>query len=72
MIVAKGILSRRTEMMPIARMTNIGLRRSITGRVIGYGELIVESGGNERSARRVPYIPYPDQVYQELAGVIPP
>jgi hypothetical protein len=39
---------------------------------IGYGELIVASGGNEQSARRVPYIPYPNEVYQELVGAIPP
>jgi len=72
MILSKGLLTRKTETMPIARMTNIGLERSMPGRFIGYGELIVASGGNDQSARRVPYIPYPIEVYRELAGVIPP
>lgn len=71
-ILATGILSRKTETIPIARMTSITLRRSMSGSVIGYGELIVASGGNEQSARRVPYIPYPNDVYQELARSIPP
>jgi hypothetical protein len=53
-ILATGILSRKTESIPIARMTSITLRRSIPGRMIGYGELIVAAGGNEQSARTVP------------------
>jgi membrane protein YdbS with pleckstrin-like domain len=71
-ILSKGILSRNTETIPVARMTNIALNRSMAARLIGYGELIVASGGNEQFARRVPYIPYPVEVYQELGGAIPP
>lgn len=71
MVLAKGIFTRNTNTMPISKITNMGLQRSIAGRVIGYGELIVESGGNEQSARRVPYIPYPEQIYQALSTIIP-
>lgn len=72
LILSKGILSRDIESIPVGRMTNIALRRPMAARLLGYGELIVASGGNEGSARKVPYIPYPSEVYQELAGVIPP
>jgi hypothetical protein len=70
MVLAKGFFTSKIDTLPISKITNMGLKRSIAGRVIGYGELTVESGGNEQSAKRFPYVPYPVKVYQALSRII--
>jgi len=71
-VLEKGIVSRKTDTIPVRSVTSWRLGRSLAGQALGYGELIVRSG-NEQSARSVPYIPYPEQINQELSGVmIPP
>jgi len=72
MILVKGITSRKTDTILVGSVTSWRLDRSLVGQVLGYGQLIVHSG-NEQSERSMPYIPYPEQINQELSGVmIPP
>jgi len=71
-VLAKGIVSRKTDTIPVGNVTSWRLQRSLQGQILGYGELIVQSG-NEQTARNMPYIPYPEQINQELSAVmIPP
>jgi uncharacterized membrane protein YdbT with pleckstrin-like domain len=37
-------------MIPLAKVTNIQVRRSALGRFLGYGEIIIESAGQRRIA----------------------
>jgi Bacterial PH domain len=59
-------------MMPLAKVTDMRLRRSTLGRLLGYGEFIVESAGQEQALRNVKYVPYPSQMYQEILSLIFP
>lgn len=53
-------------------MTNVRLRRSSKARKLGYGELVFESVLRNQELLTIGYVPYPEQVFQELLGVISP
>jgi uncharacterized membrane protein YdbT with pleckstrin-like domain len=72
MLLTTGILTRKVEMMPLVKVTDMSFQRSATGRLLGYGEFIVESAGQDQALRNVPYIPYPEQLYLEVCGLIFP
>lgn len=59
-------------MMPLAKVTDMRLRQSTFGRMLGYGEFIVESAGQEQALSRINYVPYPSQMYQEILSLIFP
>jgi membrane protein YdbS with pleckstrin-like domain len=59
-LMIRGVLRRRFVMIPLAKVTEIQIRRSTLGRFLGYGEIIIESAGQPRIAEN--FIPYPEQV----------
>jgi hypothetical protein len=40
------------------------------GRLLGYGNFIVESAGQNQALRIVDHLPYPEQLYLEVCGLI--
>lgn len=70
LILATGIFTRTVNMMPLAKVTDMSFRRSTMGRILGYGEFIVESAGQDQALRRVDHLPYPEQLYLEVCGLI--
>ena len=59
-------------MMPLAKVTDMRMRQSTFGRLLGYGVFIVESAGQEQALSRIRYVPYPAQMYQEILSLIFP
>ena len=57
-------------MLPLAKVTDMSFRRTTIGRLLGYGEFIVESAGQDQALRNVKFIPYPEQLYLEVCGLI--
>ena len=72
MILVSGFAVRKVAMMPLARVTDMSFQRSVLGRLLGYGEFIVESAGEEQALRSIDFLPYPDQLYLEVCGLIFP
>jgi uncharacterized membrane protein YdbT with pleckstrin-like domain len=72
MILVSGFAVRKVAMMPLARVTDMSFRRSALGRLLGYGEFIVESAGEEQALRTIGFLPYPDQLYLEICGLVFP
>jgi hypothetical protein len=48
----------------------MSFQRTTIGRILGYGEFIVESAGQDQALRNVRFIPYPEQLYLEVCGLI--
>ena len=69
-LLATGILTRKVNMMPLAKVTDMSFQRSALGRVLGYGEFILESAGQDQALTNVDYLPYPEQLYLEVCGLI--
>jgi uncharacterized membrane protein YdbT with pleckstrin-like domain len=63
MLLTSGLFSRKVAMMPLTKVTDMSFRRSFAGRLLGYGEFIVESAGQDQAFRVVDHIPYPEQLY---------
>jgi len=72
MLLATGIVTRKVAMMPLVKVTDMSFQRSTTGRLLGYGEFILESAGQDQALRRVDHLPYPEQLYLEVCGLIFP
>jgi uncharacterized membrane protein YdbT with pleckstrin-like domain len=72
MILTTGLITRKVAMMPLAKVTDMSFQRSIAGRMLGYGEFVLESAGQEQALRTVEYLPYPEQLYLEVCEMIFP
>ncbi|WP_243713401.1 PH domain-containing protein [Actinomadura sp. 6K520] len=69
-MLVKGVLNRNVAMMPLSKVTDITLNRSMVGRMLGYGEFLTESAGQSQAIRAVNFMPYPEQLYLEVSSVI--
>jgi len=70
LILAKGFVVRKIGMLPLTKVTDMSFQRTTIGRILGYGEFIVESAGQDQALRNVKFIPYPEQLYLEVCGLI--
>jgi uncharacterized membrane protein YdbT with pleckstrin-like domain len=72
MLLTTGLITRRVAMMPLSKVTDMSFQRSLLGRMLGYGEFVMESAGQDQALRSVPYIPYPETLYLEVCQMIFP
>jgi membrane protein YdbS with pleckstrin-like domain len=72
MLLATGVFTRKVAMMPLVKVTDMSFQRSTLGRLLGYGEFILESAGQDQALRVVDHLPYPEQLYLEVCGLIFP
>lgn len=64
-----GILTRNVATIPLARVTDMTYRRSIGGRLFGYGDLILETAGQDQAFGRLDHIPHPDDFYRTVTAL---
>jgi uncharacterized membrane protein YdbT with pleckstrin-like domain len=72
MLLTTGLITRKVAMMPLAKVTDMSFRRTIAGRMLGYGDFILESAGQDQALDTVDYLPYPEQLYLEVCEMIFP
>jgi len=72
LMLVTGIFSKNIGMMPLVKVTDMRLERSPLARIFGYGKFVIESAGQEQALRDVPFVPYPQQLYQEILAMIFP
>ena len=70
LLLTTGIITRTVNMMPLTKVTDMSFKRSAWGRVLGYGEFVVESAGQDQALRHIRHLPYPEQLYLEVCGLI--
>ncbi len=70
MILSSGLLGRNITVIPLQTLQNLAFARSTGGRVLGYGAFTFEADGQARAV--IDYIPYPEQLYLEIYGVLYP
>jgi len=95
-LLTSGLVTRNIAMMPLTKVTDMSFRRSGAGRLLGYGEFIVEpsrlapsprfvrpderkpdarpheSAGQDQALRTIDHIPYPEQLYLLICGMLFP
>jgi uncharacterized membrane protein YdbT with pleckstrin-like domain len=72
MLLTTGLITRRVAMMPLGKVTDMSFQRSLLGRMLGYGEFILESAGQDQALSTVPFIPYPETLYLEVCQMLFP
>jgi uncharacterized membrane protein YdbT with pleckstrin-like domain len=70
LLLARGFLLRKVDMMPLTKVTDMSFNRTATGQILGFGEFVVESAGQDQALRHIEYLPYPEQLYLEVCGLI--
>jgi membrane protein YdbS with pleckstrin-like domain len=70
LLVAKGLITKTVNMLPLSKVTDMRFERSPWGRLLGYGTFIVESAGQDQALRTIDHLPYPEQLYLEVCGLI--
>ena len=70
LILAQGFIVRKVNMMPLAKVTDMSFQRTAAGQILGYGEFIVESAGQDQALRNIRFLPYPEQLYLEVCALI--
>lgn len=70
LLLATGIFTRTVNMMPLGKVTDMSFKRTTTGRLLGYGQFVVESAGQDQALRNIDHLPYPEQLYLEVCGLI--
>jgi len=69
-LLTSGVFTRSVAMMPLSKVTDMSFHRSFAGRLLGYGEFVVESAGQDQALRRIDHVPYPEQLYLVVCGRI--
>jgi uncharacterized membrane protein YdbT with pleckstrin-like domain len=70
LLLAQGFIVRKVNMMPLAKVTDMSFQRTVVGQILGYGEFIVESAGQDQALRNIRFLPHPEQLYLEVCGLI--
>ncbi len=70
LMLVQGLVTRKVAMMPLEKVTDMSYSRSPLGQVLGYGEFVLESAGQDQALRSVTFIPNPDQLYRLLVATM--
>jgi membrane protein YdbS with pleckstrin-like domain len=70
LLLATGVVKKTVNMLPLTKVTELRFERTAAGRLFGYGKFIVDSAGNDHVLKEVNYLPYPEQLYIEVCGLL--
>jgi hypothetical protein len=56
--------------IPLSEATGLSFIRTMPGRLLGYGTFRVKQPGSRWRVRKIRFLPYPEQLYLELSGLI--
>lgn len=69
-MIAQGIIVHNVGMMPLGKVTDLTFQRSLSGRLLGYGTMVVESAGQIQALNRIDYMPRPEEIYEALSELV--
>jgi membrane protein YdbS with pleckstrin-like domain len=72
-IEESGVFNRKVASMPLTKVTDLEFHRSLMGRIVGYGQLNLESAGQKQAIEKIEHLANPDRFYADfttlLAGI---
>jgi uncharacterized membrane protein YdbT with pleckstrin-like domain len=69
-MISQGIIVHNVGMMPLGKVTDLTFRRTLGGRMFGYGTVIVESAGQIQALNTIRYMPQPEEIYEALSELV--
>lgn len=70
LLLIYGFIIRKVDMLPLSKVTDMTFRRSVPGRILGYGTFILESAGQDQALSDVHFIPSPNETYLDIVATI--
>ena len=67
---SQGVLTRSIGSVPLGAISDLTCRRPLLGRMLGYGDLVVETAGRSDGVKRIDRLGRPEQVYRELTSLM--
>jgi uncharacterized membrane protein YdbT with pleckstrin-like domain len=69
-MLSQGIITHNVGMMPLGKVTDLTFRRTLGGRLFGYGTIVVESAGQIQALNKIDYLPRPEEIYEALSELV--
>lgn len=69
-LMTTGVFTTRVLMMPIGKVTDLTYKRTVPGRMLGYGTMIVESAGQIQALNHIDFLPKAEQVYDAISELV--
>ena len=70
MLLLTGLITHQIGMMPLMKVTDMRYSRSVLGQVLGYGQFLLESAGQDQALRQINWVARPDATYRDLCALI--
>jgi len=67
LLLTHGLLTRKVAIMPLRRVTDLSYNVTVPGRVLGYGEFVFESAGQEQALSTVSHLGRSHELFQVLS-----
>jgi len=70
-LLVSGVLTKRTAIMPLLKVTDMTYQQNPLARMLGYGTFVFESAGQDQALSRVDYLPGgPRQLYIQISALL--
>ena len=56
LLLLYGLITHKVAMMPLTKVTDLNYGRSLVGRVLGYGQFVLESAGQDQALRQIDWV----------------
>jgi len=70
MLLLTGLVTHQVGMMPLMKVTDMRYSRSVLGQLLGYGQFLLESAGQDQALRQINWVARPDATYRDLCALI--
>jgi membrane protein YdbS with pleckstrin-like domain len=68
LLLTHGLLTRKVAIMPLRRVTDLSYNVSVPGRVLGYGEFVFESAGQDQALSTVDHLGRSQELFRVLSN----
>ena len=65
-----GVLTSNLATMPLHRILDITVKKTLTGRMLGFGHFVFESAAQEQGLRDIRYVGHPDERDKAIQRVV--
>lgn len=68
-IKVEGIVNRKIGTIPLGKITDTAYRRTWLGRILGYGDMVLDTPGQDKYLPVLDKLSKPDRVYQTIMSI---
>ena len=69
-LLLTGIVTRKVAIMPLVKVTDLTFNRSATGLMLGYGQFVVETAGQDQALSHIDFVPHPEKLYMQISELL--